>query len=152
MWRGSMFNWGCQAGGGIVGYPEISSLHVFNSLKNKLCRLQFFFWWVLVAMWTCGDFCLAFFPSSLRVTSKLESDQRQLKKNKFPNVPAPCIHTSSFCLSQHHTHFLSENKSMRHRLMFFFSPRAHFCQTLQHFNWFLFLLVCVCLCVFYFST
>lgn len=88
----------------------------FNCLKNKLCRLQFL--QVLVAMWTCGDFCLAFSPP-LPCRELLQSLKviKDSWKNKFPNVPAPCIHTYSFCMSQHHTLSQPENKRKRHRLM-----------------------------------
>lgn len=157
MWRGRVFNWGCQAEGRVCWAPRdlLISLHS-NSLKNKLCRFQFFVFFsrVLVEMWTCRDFCS---PPSLatplpRVTSKRRSDQRQLKKNKIPQRTGT-LHTYIQLLPVSTPRSLShsENKSERWRLMFPFlflssPPRAQSCQTLQHFNWFPFFppLVCVC--------
>ena len=116
MWRGRVFNWGCQAEGRICWAPRdlLISLH-FNCLKNELCT-----------------FCKSYLRCELTVTSAwlfspircvLLQSQEVIKdgwKNKFPNVPAPCIHTYGFCLSRHHTLFHSENKSRRHHQMRFF--------------------------------
>lgn len=141
MWRGRVFNWGCQAGGRVCWAPRdlFISLHVY-SLKNKLCRLQFLR--VLVAMWTCGDFCLAS-PPFAESYFKAGKWSKTVEKNKFPNVPAPCIHAYS-SLSRHHIFSHSKKKKQAtpsdvFRSPFFcVSPRAQSCQTLQHFNWFSF--------------
>lgn len=89
MWRGRVFNWGCQAEGRVCWAPRdlLISLHS-NSLKNKLCRLQFFFFFalVLVEMWTCRDFCSApplrhpFAESYF----KAEKWSKTVEKNKIP--------------------------------------------------------------------
>lgn len=99
MWRGRLFNWGCQAGGRVCWAPRdlLISLR-FNSLWNKLCRLQFLR--ILVTMWTFCDFCLAFFPPPLTYF-KVGKWSKTVEKNKIPNVGAPCVHKYSSCLSRH---------------------------------------------------
>lgn len=139
--------------GGFVGHLEISSslLHL-NSLKRKLCRLQFFsspscdvnLRWLLLGF--SPPFAESYFKAGK--WSKTE-------KIKSPTYRHPAyIHTA--CLPQHHTLSGSKTKvsdivwcfSFFLFFLFILSPQAQSCQTSQHFNWFPFF----CACVFYFST
>lgn len=151
MWRGRVFNWGCQAGGRVCWAPRdlFISLHVY-SLKNKLCRLHFLR--VLVAMWTCGDFCLAFSPPSLRVTSKLGSDQRHLKKINSPTYQHPAYMHTAPCLDT--TYSLTQKRKASDTVWCF--SFSFFCVSsstvLSNIATFQLIFLFSHMCVFYFST
>lgn len=95
--------------GGVCWAPRdpLISLHL-NSLKNKLCRLQFFSFFLqgLVAMWTFSDFCLAFFPPfrwELLQSRQVIKDSREKKYNS-PTYQHPAyIHTAPACLDTAHS-------------------------------------------------
>lgn len=98
MWRGRVFNWGCQAGGRVCWAPRdlLISLH-FNSLKNKLCRLQFF------ARPSCDVnlrwLLLGSFPPFAASYFKAGKWSKTVEKINSPTYRHPAyIHTAPACL------------------------------------------------------
>lgn len=133
-----------KLGGRVSQAPRdlLMPLH-FNSLKNKLCWLQFCvspscdvnLLWLLLGF-------LSPFTESYFKAGKWSKTAEKKKKN--PQRPGT-LHTYIDPLPVSAAHSLSLRKQKQATpsdVSFFLSPRAQSCQTLQHFNWFPFSLTC----------